>query len=98
MWDHALLTSKQETPIDFFKDDISDFRSFVDGAFQPKGIGSNSKQAEPLTIDDEEMIWNKTFLAIMILNHSSIMVDFYLFSVVVMNTSSCNTILVKLRL
>ena len=52
--------------LNFFKDNIfSDFRSSLDGEMkrlQSKGIGSSCKQAEPLMVDEEEMLWTKKIL------------------------------------
>ena len=49
--------------LDFFKDpDFSDFRSSLDAEMnrlQSVGVGSVKKQAEPLTTDEEEQLWEK---------------------------------------
>ena len=53
--------------MDFFKDDIfANFRSSLDGEMkrlQSKGIGSTRRQAEPLTVDEEEMLWKRKILS-----------------------------------
>ena len=52
--------------IDFFKDpDFADFRSSLDAEMkrlQAAGIGSVRKQAEPITMDEEELLWEKNIL------------------------------------
>ena len=52
--------------IDFFKDaEFSSFRSSLDAEMkrlQSKGLGSNHKQAEPLTVQEEEQLWEKNIL------------------------------------
>ena len=52
--------------LDFFKDpDFSDFRSSLDAEMkklQSAGVGSVKKQAEPLTMDEEEQLWEKKIL------------------------------------
>ena len=60
------LRQNGKPQVDFFKDDtFADYRSSLDGEMkrlQAKGIGSRGKQAEPLTADEEEMLWNKKVL------------------------------------
>ena len=52
--------------IDFFKDaSFADFRASLDAEMkrlQSNGIGSKRKQAEPLTLEEEEELWNKKIL------------------------------------
>ena len=52
--------------IDFFKDaEFAGFRGVLDAEMkrlQTKGLGSSHKQAEPLTIEDEELLWEKKIL------------------------------------
>ena len=52
--------------IDFFKDrEYADFRQSLDAEMkrlQSKGIGSEHKQAEPFTIEEEEMLWQNKIL------------------------------------
>ena len=52
--------------IDFFKDaEFSSFRSSLDAEMkrlQSKGLGSNHKQAESLTVQEEEQLWEKNIL------------------------------------
>lgn len=52
------------------KDDIfADFHSSLDGEMkrlQTKGIWSTSRQADPLTVDEEETLWERRILAITI--------------------------------
>ena len=52
--------------IDFFKDvEFADFRTSLDAEMkrlQAKGKGSGKKQAEPLTTEEEEMLWNRKIL------------------------------------
>ena len=49
--------------VDFFTDsDFSAFRSSLDAEMkrlQSKGLGSGHKQTEPLTEDEEELLWEK---------------------------------------
>ena len=67
------LRQNGKPQVDFFKDDtFADFRSSLDGEMkrlQAKGVGSRGKQAEPLTADEEEMLWNKKVLGATILRH-----------------------------
>ena len=53
--------------IDFFKDpEFSDFRSSLDAEMkrlQSAGMGSVKKQAEPLTLEEEEQLWEKKILS-----------------------------------
>ena len=60
------LRQSGKPQLDFFKDDIfADFRSSLDGemkCLQSKGIDSTSRQAEPLTVDEEEMLWKRKVL------------------------------------
>ena len=60
------LRQNGKPQVDFFKDDtFAYFRSSLDGEmkyFQSKGIGSTSRQAEPLTVDEEETQWQKRIL------------------------------------
>ena len=55
------LRTNGQPDIDFFKNpDFSDFRLTLDSEMkrlQRKGLGSKRKQAEPLTEDEEEMLW-----------------------------------------
>ena len=52
--------------IDFFKDpQFVDFRSSLDAELkrlQASGVGSVRKQAEPLTLEEEELLWEKRLL------------------------------------
>jgi hypothetical protein len=52
--------------IDFFKDaEFADFRCTLDGEMkrlQSQGIGSKKKQAEPITGQEEELLWEKGLL------------------------------------
>ena len=52
--------------IDFFKDaEFSSFRSSLDGEMkrlQSRGLGSNHKQAEALTVQEEEQLWEENIL------------------------------------
>ena len=52
--------------IDLFKDpEFGDFRSSMDAEMkrlQSAGLGSERKQAEPLTLEEEEMLWEKKIL------------------------------------
>ena len=52
--------------IDFFKDpEFADFRCLLDPEMkrlQAAGKGTKKKQAEPLTIQEEEFLWQKGFL------------------------------------
>jgi hypothetical protein len=52
--------------IDFFKDpQFADFRSSLDAEMkrlQASGVGSTKKQAEPLTLEEEELLWEKKLL------------------------------------
>ena len=52
--------------IDFFKDpEFSDFHSSLDAEMkrlQSAGVGSVKKQAEPLTLEKEEQLWEKKIL------------------------------------
>ena len=52
--------------IDFFVDaEFMDFRSILDGEMkrlQAQGVGSKKKQAEPLTEQEEEILWEKGLL------------------------------------
>lgn len=52
--------------LDFFKDpSFSDFRASLDAEMkrlQSAGIGSVKKQAEPVTIEEEELLWQKILL------------------------------------
>ena len=52
--------------IDFFKDsEFAAFRSTLDAEMkrlQSKGLGSTHRQAEPLTIEEEELLWEKKVL------------------------------------
>ena len=52
--------------IDFFKDaEFAGFRGVLDAEMkrlQSKGLGSSHKQAEPLTMEDEELLWEKKIL------------------------------------
>ena len=49
--------------IDFFKDrGFSDFRSSLMKRLQSAGIGSVKKRAEPLTMEEEEQLWEKKIL------------------------------------
>ena len=49
--------------VDFFKEPgFSDFRSSLDAeikCLQSAGLGSEKKQAEPLTLEEEELLWEK---------------------------------------
>ena len=60
------LRQSGKPQLDFFKDDVfAGFRSSLDGEMkrlQSKGIGSKSRQAEPLTVDEEEMLWKRKVL------------------------------------
>lgn len=51
--------------IDFFKDtEFAGFRGSLDAEMkrlQAKGLGSHHKQAEPLTKEEEELVWGKNF-------------------------------------
>ena len=51
--------------IDFFNDTaFADFRMYLDAEvkrLQRKGLGSKKRQAEPLTLEEEELLWNKGF-------------------------------------
>ena len=59
--------------VDFFTDsDFSAFRSSLDAEMkrlQSKGLGSGHKQAEPLTEDEEELLWEKKSLVDTAPNH-----------------------------
>ncbi len=52
--------------VDFFKDpSFADFRLSLDAEMkrlQSNGLGSKRKQAEPLTLEEEEELWNKKVL------------------------------------
>ena len=52
--------------IDLFKDpEFADFRSSMVAEMkrlQSAGLGSERKQAEPLTLEEEEMLWQKKIL------------------------------------
>lgn len=52
--------------IDFFKDpEFADFRASLDAEMkrlQSAGVGSIKKQAEPLTMEDEEILWKRKLL------------------------------------
>ena len=60
------LRQNGKPQLDFFKDDtFADFRSSLDGEMkrlQSKGVGSRSRQAEPLTVDEEETLWRRKIL------------------------------------
>ena len=55
------LRQNGQPEIDFFKDPtFSDFRATLDSEMkrvQSKGIGSKKRQAEPLTVEEEELLW-----------------------------------------
>ena len=55
-----------EPSIDFFKDSLfANFRKTLDGEMkriQQKGIGTHKRQAEVLTEDEEELLWQKGLL------------------------------------
>ena len=52
--------------VDFFKNaEFTSFRSSLDAEMkrlQSTGIGSTRKQAEPLTVEEEELLWEKGIL------------------------------------
>lgn len=52
--------------IDFLKDsEFAEFRASLDSEMkrlQSKGLGSTHRQAEPFTIEEEELMWEKKFL------------------------------------
>ncbi len=52
--------------IDFFADhDFADFKKSLDAEMkrlQSKGLGSKKRQAEPLSLDEEEILWEKGLL------------------------------------
>ena len=52
--------------LDFFKvPNFTDFRTSLDAEMkrlQGAGVGSHRKQAEPLTVEDEELLWRKKVL------------------------------------
>ena len=58
------LNGKSE--IDFFKDQaFTDFRAVLDAEMKRlklAGIGSRARKAEPLTLEEEEMLWKKGVL------------------------------------
>ena len=58
------LNGKSET--DFFKDQaFTDFRAVLDAEMKRlklAGIGSRARKAEPLTLEEEEMLWKKGVL------------------------------------
>ncbi len=60
------VRSNVREDIDFFKDaEFAGFRGVLDAEMkrlQSKGLGSSHKQAEPLTIEDEELLWDKKVL------------------------------------
>ena len=60
------LRQSGQPQLDFFKEDVyAGFRSSLDGEMkrlQSKGIGSASRQAEPLTVEEEEMLWQRKVL------------------------------------
>ena len=55
------LRQNRQPEVDFFKDPtFSDFRATLDSEMkriQSKGIGSKKRQAEPLTVEEEELLW-----------------------------------------
>ncbi len=61
---HMRCSTKPE--IDFYKDsEISIFRSSLDAEMkrlQSKGLGSTHKQAEPITPEEEELLWKNKVL------------------------------------
>ena len=60
------LQSTTMPGVDFFKDaEFTSFRSSLDAEMkrlQSTGIGSTHKQAEPLTVEEEELLWEKGIL------------------------------------
>ena len=60
------LRSTTMPGVDFFKDaEFTSFRSSLDAEMkrlQSTGIGSTRKQAEPLTVEEEELLWEKGIL------------------------------------
>ena len=60
------LRSSGKPAIDFFKDPIfADFKMNLDAEMkhlQRKGLGSQKHQAEPLTTEEEEILWTKGLL------------------------------------
>ena len=52
--------------VDFYKDSVfADFRSSLDAEMkrlQSSGLGTFKKQAEPLTLEEEELLWQKKIL------------------------------------
>ena len=60
------LRSNGKPSIDFFSDpNFSEFKASLDSEMkrlQQKGAGSQKKQAEILTENEEEMLWSKGFL------------------------------------
>ena len=63
LWHYALSGQPQ---LHLFKEDVyAGFHSSLDGEMkhlQSKGIGSASRQAEPLTVEEEEMLWRRKVL------------------------------------
>ena len=59
-------TTCEKPEIDFFKDyEFSQFRSSLDAEMkrlQATGLGSTRKQAEPLSMQEEELLWEKKLL------------------------------------
>ena len=60
------LRSNSQPGIDFFKDiEFASLRSSLDAEMKrlrAKGLGSALKQAEPLTLDEEELLWENKIL------------------------------------
>lgn len=57
------LRTEGKPDIDFFKD--SSFSHFIDSEMkrlQGEGVGSKQRQAEPLTQEEKEMLWEKGLL------------------------------------
>ena len=52
--------------VDFFKDaEFAELRTVIDAEMkrlQAKGLGSHHKQAEPLTVEEEDLLWEKKIL------------------------------------
>ena len=61
------LRQSGQPQLDFFKEDVyAGFHSSLDGEMkhlQSKGIGSASREAEPLTVEEEEMLWQRKVLS-----------------------------------